>query len=235
MVNGNEKNIAMTAAKEYLPAFTQGHELVHVLRKVMTSLRWESVAFRFAANSGILQQLWWLAALSRKRASDWCFPGDRRPELLELLVLVRRRARSRGWRALRTCARQGGRGRATARVAGWEASQVPASSNAGAGPPPPRDLWARALLTPRSVGPPASLCLPSAGPDLRPSGKAGKEESWRSARSSETGGDVLCSLWMMVSRSWVDMDVPQLMGCALVIDLLQTQVKVMGFQKWWLL
>lgn len=50
MVNGNEKNVAMTAAKEYLPVFTQGRELVHVLRKVMTSLRWESVAFRFAAN-----------------------------------------------------------------------------------------------------------------------------------------------------------------------------------------
>lgn len=48
---------------------------------------------------------------------------------------------------------------------------------------------------------------------------------------------MLCSLWMMVSRSWVDMDVPQLMGCALVIGLLQTQVKLWdsksgGFCNW---
>lgn len=44
-------------------------------------------------------------------------------------MLVRRRARSRGWRALWAGARRGGRGRAAARVESWEASQVCESSN----------------------------------------------------------------------------------------------------------
>lgn len=50
--------------------------------------------------AGVLAQLPRVAAGDRKRASDWCFPGDRLPELGEL---VRRRARSR-----LACAREAG-------------------------------------------------------------------------------------------------------------------------------
>lgn len=86
----------------------------------------------------------------QKRASDWCFPGDGLPERPELLELVRRRARSRRWRALLAGARQGGGGRAAAQVAGWEASQVHASSSFSALPPRFENLRG---------GPAAFLCL----------------------------------------------------------------------------
>lgn len=85
-----------------------------------------------------------------KRASDWCFPGDGLPEPPELLELVRRRARSRDWRALFAGARRGRGGRAAAQVAGWEASQVCASSSSRARPP---------RFENRRGGPAAFLCL----------------------------------------------------------------------------
>lgn len=77
-------------------------------------------------------QLRLLAARAWKRASDWCFPGDRLPALPEL---VRRRARSRGWRALRTAAQRGGRGRAVAGGAGLGGLQSWHELNGRARPP----------------------------------------------------------------------------------------------------
>lgn len=80
---------------------------------------WAAQRLQATANSRVLPQLRLLAALARKPASDWCFPGDGLPELPEL---VRRRARSRGWRAARLGARLGRGGVGRGGVPSWHSS-----------------------------------------------------------------------------------------------------------------